>query len=65
VPVPPNRQGNDAELPWAGVLDPATGVTTITPNPNRRNPKALITSDGRVLLVAGATIDAPWADVYP
>jgi nitrite reductase/ring-hydroxylating ferredoxin subunit len=60
--------GNDDEQTWSGVLDLATGATTITPNPTRRNPTAVVTADDRVLLIAGVGLldgALTWADVYP
>lgn len=60
--------GNDDEQTWSGVLDPSTGLTTITPNPTRRNPTAVVTADDRVLLIAGVGLRdgaLTWADVYP
>jgi hypothetical protein len=68
VVLPDPRVGTVGEQTWSGILDPATGVTTITPNPNRRDAKAVVTTNGRVLLVAGAEVlqgVVTWADVYP
>jgi hypothetical protein len=59
---------NDVMRTWSGVLDPRTGRTTITPNPNRYYPGVVVTPAGRLFLVGGAPVgngNLTWADFYP
>jgi hypothetical protein len=67
--VPSADGGAEQEQTWSGLLDLGSGATAIAPNPNRRNARAVVTSNGRLLLVAGVAVGTgdnfPWADVYP
>ena len=65
----PHRVGAAALLPdgrvfltantWAGVFDPATGVTQDAPAPPVEGQQPAVLPDGRLMLVGG-----PWAELY-